>query len=435
MSHTENEIPLTPFHSHMKQTDKWRIPWEKFETVLGLKTHYDLRQLNLYTTEDAINFSKNCGFDVKNAQHLKEFERFLGEALFFIRHQLMTEEERLLYPIPEIWQKQPDPIALLLTASERSPRRRYIRLLACALLKVIHVIANAEYSGKLVELENAKEDIFSKINKLLKEKSTLILHPKQKTEPIRLAQVDWKESKSRQSLLMKLILKPDSVLDEVFDYLGVRFVVYDLNDIPKLLKILIESDIIIPHQVVNIRTKNTILEIPHTKRVLQFCQELLSSAIINENEFEMMCRNIDWSLRQAPQEIKRANLFSNEHYRSLQITVRHLFRIPNQAFQILESFANQLRKYRVKDRYEPWIENMIPPSLARYIPIEIQIMDQESYQTAQFGQASHEQYKRLQLEHVRKKILGSLIKFNAKRLETQIISPEEIGSLNNDPRE
>jgi uncharacterized protein (TIGR04562 family) len=395
--------------------ENWLIPWEEFETVLGSKTLYDLRGLNLQNQEDAEIFLKHCGFDLRNPHHIKEFDRFFGEALFFMRHHLLTEEERRLLPLPPSFHVPLHPTKLLLLASDKSPRKRYMRLFSCALLKLIYVIANIEYSGKFAEIEPARELIFERINSLLKDNSTLCVHPKNKANPIKLAHVDWKEFKSRSSLIMKLVHKPETVVDEIFDYLGVRFVVYSLNDIPKLLKNLIDADIIIPHQVVRLRTRNNILNVEESKKILTFCKDLLSHSIIDEQEFESMCLNMKWGTA----SLKKVNTFSHEHYRSLQVTVRHLVRTPNQAYTILESFANQLRRYRVKDSYEPWIENVIPPTISRYFPIEIQIMDKESYDIAQFGPASHEKYKQQQLQFVRKRVLGGLLYFTNERLHTQ----------------
>ena len=56
---------------------------------------------------------------------------------------------------------------------------------------------------------------------------------------------------------------------------------------------------------------------------------------------------------------------------------------------------------------------------AHYFPIEIQMMDQESYEMAKFGPASHEQYKANQLKAVRERVLGNLMTFHEEKLTTQ----------------
>ena len=61
------------------------------------------------------------------------------------------------------------------------------------------------------------------------------------------------------------------------------------------------------------------------------------------------------------------------------------------------------------------MESVIPEQFANYFPIEIQIMDIESYELAKFGPASHEQYKSNQLKAVRERVLGSLIRFDEEK--------------------
>lgn len=186
-----------------------------------------------------------------------------------------------------------------------------------------------------------------------------------------------------------------------------------------LLKLLIEADIIIPHQVVSIRTRNSLLNIKHPKKIFSFLKDLNSCGTLSNEEFEEMCKNIVWSTQVGDEHQKRTNTFTSQHYRSLQFTVRHLVRTPNPAFLVLESMTNQLRRYTGVLRQEPWMESVIPQYFAHYFPIEIQMMDQESYEMAKFGPASHEQYKAQQLKAVRERVLGNLLSFDKEKLTSQ----------------
>jgi hypothetical protein len=46
-------------------------------------------------------------------------------------------------------------------------------------------------------------------------------------------------------------------------------------------------------------------------------------------------------------------------------------------------------------------------------------MDTESYSLAQFGAASHEQYKAQQLQSVKERILAGLLSFTTEKLSSQ----------------
>jgi len=405
---------MTPsFHS------PWNIPWQEFEVILGIKNSLSQRNLNFKNQSQAEIFLKNCGFDLTNQMHLKQFEQFYGEALFFIRHVLFSNSERENFVVPTQLLQLTNPCDLLLYSSSFHPRKRYLRLWCCSILKVIYAISNLQFSGRLHIIDDAREQIFKRIRNVLHQNQNETLDCRFKDLIIRLNKVEWKEAKTRTSIVLKLLHKPDSIVDEVFDYLGVRFVVQNSNEIPLLLKLLIDSDIIIPHQVVSIRTRNSLLNIKHPKKVFSFLKELNSCGTLSDKEFEEMCKNLSWSGSNFDEPPKRSNSFSSQHYKSLQFTVRHLVRTPNPAFLVLESMTNQLRRYTGILRQEPWMETVIPQYFAHYFPIEIQMMDQESYEMAKFGPASHEQYKANQLKAVRERVLGNLMKFNDEKLTTQ----------------
>ncbi len=393
------------------------MPWQEFEIVLGLKNSFSLRNLNIDSATRAEIFLKNCGFDSNDVSQIKQFEQLLGEALFFIRHILFSKEERERLFVPNELLQLDNPKTLLLMASSKSPRKRYKRLWACSLLKVMYSIANIQFSGKLQVLDYAREQIFRKIKNLLSiEKEQTINF---KNMSLNLNKIEWKEAKTRSSIILKLLHKPDSIVDEVFDYLGVRFVVQNPNEIPVLLKLLIEADIIIPHQVVSVRTRNSILNLKNPRRIISFLTNLYSCNTLSEEQFSTMCAGINWQSQPGDETQKRVNLFTSQHYRSLQFTVRHLVRTSNPAYLALESLSNQLRRYTGIQRQEPWMESVIPEQFANYFPIEIQIMDLESYELARFGPASHEQYKSNQHKAVRERVLGNLLRFNEEKCISQ----------------
>lgn len=418
------DVPLSSkSHQNAKNAaeDYWRIPWQEFEVTLGLQNIFSLRNLNVTSSERARDLLLSCGFDISRPEHMRTFELFYGEALHFIRHVLLSDDERFLYRVPLDIFNLEDPRKLLLLASNRSPRRRYIRIWACAALKVAHALTNLEYSGRLKDIQQAREHIFGRIKSILTinhEDGTTLA--KSRNLAVTLAAVDWKEAKTRQSIILKLLHKPDSIMDDVFDYLGVRFVVPNETEIPRLLRLLIETDIIIPHQVISSRTRNSLLNFSISKRLHGISTDLLSTDLVTPLEFNDMCKKIPWATAGIIDEnSKRTNSFTSQFYKSLQLTVRHLVRTPNPAYMVIDSLSSQLRHYRGMDRDDPWLAGMIPPEITRYFPIEIQIMDESSYDLSRFGPASHERYKAAQLKGVRQRILGSMLYLTEDKLASQ----------------
>lgn len=387
-----------------------QVPWQELEVSLGVRNLFLQRNLNVGNESQAKIFLKDCGFDLSNPFHAKQFDQILSESVFFIRHVLMTASERNMFAVPSELLSLENPVRLFLFASHSEPQNRYKRLWACALLKVMWVISNLQFSEKIEVIDSARDQIFKKIkNKITQlEDGRFVMEHNQLSAPIDI--VEWKDSKTRHSIIMKLLHKPDHIVDEVFDYLGVRFVVQKTNEIPILLKLLIESNIVIPHQIIALRSRNSLLNVKNSKRVISFLENLTSVGIINEKEFNAMFDKLPWDLHDDEEkQQKNPNAFSHRNYRSIQLTVRHLIRFENPVFPILESFANQLYHYTGTYDQNHLIDSVIPKYVTRYFPIEIQVLDRHSYEVAKFGPASHEQYKLNQLKAVREKVLSNLL--------------------------
>ena len=399
----------------------WTMPWQELFVVLDHQNILNQRNLNIPHRERSAEFLRHCGFDLTRFEHRKQIEQFFGEALFFIRHVLLTPDERERFLVPQNLLQLDDPRRLLVFASQKVPRRRYLRLWSCALLKVINAISHLEFNGKLKELDAARDLIFGKIKSITKMSSEHGWRATSHNFQVSLDAVEWKEAKSRHSVLLKLLHKPEAMAEEVFDYLGVRFVVPQTKDIAKLIRVLLETDIIVPHQVLSLRSRNSLLNLGFAQKQISIAHDLLQTGAATPDEFLAMCEKVDWtSSTSEGKKSARQNIHSSTKYKSIQMTVRHLVRTPNPAFLVLSTLAGQLRYARgLEPEDDPLLMGLIPEENARFFPLEIQIFDRKSHQVAQFGPASHEQYKSNQLQTVRKKILGSLLNFTEARLQTQ----------------
>lgn len=399
--------------------DYWAMPWADFEVALGVRNPLLLRTFNFSTRERAGAFLRSCGFDVGKADHCMAFEQFYCEAMFHIRHALMSFEERQRFPVPARLLYLSDPRDLFVMASDRNPRRRYQRLWACTLIKVFFALTTLEFSDKLRDIDEARNQIFGKIRSLLKQESDGSSTISWAGISVNLHAIDWKDAKTRQSIVLKLLHKPESAADEVFDYLGVRFVVRKPGDLPLLLKILVLSDIIIPNNVLAVRTRNTLFNWRKAKRSCDILYSLSSMDRMEPEEMEQSLHKVPWTMGMRDEVPKAKNPFSSSEYRSLQLTVRHLVRIANPSRQVVDSLVNQLKHYRSMDGEESTLTDLVPAETAKYFPIEIQVMDASAYDVSRFGAASHEQYKAAQIKVVRDRVLGSLLHFSEDKLTTQ----------------
>lgn len=399
--------------------DYWQLPWADFEVMLGVKSPLQLRSYGLANPERAEAYLKACGFDCRKDADRKVFEQFYCEAVFLIRHVLMSFEERQRFPVPLRLLHLGHPRQLFVLASDRNPRRRYQRLWACSLIKVFFAIANLEYSDKLRDIDFARNQIFGRIRSLIKQESDGAQVVSFGGIEVRLHAIDWKEAKTRQSIILKQLHKPESASDELFDYLGVRFVVRTESDLPLLLKILVESDILIPHNVLAVRTRNSLFNLRKAKQLFDILYSLSSMDRLEPDEMATLFHKVPWTFGASDERPKARNVFSSAEYRSLQLTVRHLVRVPNPAHRVVDSLLSQLKHYRGVDSDEASLVELVPAESAKYFPIEIQLMDASAYDLSRFGAASHEQYKAGQLKVVRERVLGSLMHFSEDKLTTQ----------------
>ena len=399
--------------------EPWNLSWQEFDLVLGERRLVDCLNLQIHTLERATTLLKNCGLDVARPEQRRQSECILGESIHFLRHSLMTNEERSQFPVPSRIRDTDDLRLLLVIASDQTPRYQYERFWACAILKIAHAIVNLEFNGMLEDLPLARKQIFNRIKRCIRtgakhdektpQQGTGFYFEHPGSEPIQLSTIDWKEEKSRTSLILKLIHKSDNLSDDVFDYIGVRFVVRDNHDIPLLIDGLIRRDIIIPHQVIASRSKNTLIDIARGKRLLKLAKDLAGHGELSEAEFEVTRRNVDWGLEMGKPSGDKGNRFSSQQYRSVQLTVKHLVRLRNPAHTALSALSAQLEHYQNIDRSDHWLDNIVPEQKVRFFPLEIQIMDVKSYEDSRFGPSSHERYKKNQHNAARQKILGPLL--------------------------
>lgn len=415
----DREAERARLEQRIKVENHWRLPWADFEVMLGVKNSLQLRSLNLGGQARAESYLKACGFDCTKDSDKKVFEQFYCESIFIIRHVLMTFEERNRFPVPLRLLHLSHPRFLFMLASDRNPRRRYQRLWAVTIIKVFFAITNLEYSDKLRDIDFARNQIFGRIRSLIRQDSdgTQIIG----TEGIevKLHAIDWKEAKTRQSIILKQLHKPDSAADELFDYLGVRFVVKNESDLPLLLKILVDRDVLVPNNVLAGRTRNSLFNFRKAKQLFEILYSLSSMDRLEPEEMVSFFRKVPWTFGVQDERPRAQNAFTSAEYRSLQLTVRHLVRVPNPAHRVVDSLMSQLRHYRGVDSEDAAVVDLVPAETAKYFPIEIQLMDASAYDLSRFGAASHEQYKAAQLKVVRDRVLGSLMHFSSDKLTTQ----------------
>lgn len=395
------------------------LPWEALSALVYGVSVIDLTSTPIYTYEDAVQFILSYGYDWHHPSDTEALGTLCKLSLQFIEHTLVGSlpsyhQQQLC--LPEAFKRASlDVPQLILWASQQGDRRTLESKWACAILKVLHTLVHIDNSPKLHYVRLAKEQILKAYRHVLTHdpaRGGYFLHSSDKRWFVPLVNVEIKELKSRDSLLIKLLSKKSNMVEDIDDLIGIRFITHTPEDCLLALAILIEERLVVYSNTKPSRSRNSLVGIQHFKHVWehtahqphatqlqqeqtqihtwealkQLMETLLESGSqpdpLLPHEASLPQTASQKTKEQAPVSFSEHNPHSADTYRGLHITTRHLLRIRR---------LNQQRDERV------------------FFPYELQFVDMASAAQNQQGDAHHSQYKQRQLERSRKRVLGELL--------------------------
>ena len=344
----------------MKDDLKW---WAgaSLQTVIEGRSIIDSERLQLHSLDEAEAFLNCYGFDWQVAEERWELEKLRQEALEFIEEILLFPGQLVLGSV----RTEVDVRQLLVWVSENGTSQR--RLWSCALLRVMHTFAHC---GSYFN-EHYQQEIREQLLSLFKAH----LHYHQgavSLGDIELAGFESRPSKTRRSVALKLLHKPENVAADIFDWVGVRIVTRYRLDALKVLAYLRKHNLVMFANIKPSRTRNTLLNV-----------DWIQSRWGTESftDFDKLRENAQLMEYPSFPPQSTDNPFSEATYHALQFTCRQRIRFRE----------NDGRLVRF------------------YFPYEIQILDEESYRRSRSGRASHDKYKQRQLKAIRARVLGSAL--------------------------
>ncbi|WP_120497179.1 TIGR04552 family protein [Kiloniella sp. EL199] len=328
------------------------------KTVLNGQSIIDSPRLQVSSLEEAEAFLDCYGYDYDQLEDRQEIEAIRQESIDFIEDVLLEDGEE----IPSLVRNQENILHLLMWVSEpeATERSRW----SCALLRVMHTYAhcgsffNEHYHGQV------QDQIFSRFEQHIRYTSNGIF-----IGDIELVSYESRASKSRKSAVLKLLHKAENVAADIFDWIGIRMVTRYPLDALRVLCYLRNHNVVMFANIKPSRSRNSLIDVDWVEERWKGVDDLAQvSADLQEMEY--------------PKEVGRMsdNVFSGDSYRALQFTCRQRIK--------LRDTDGRPRRF--------------------YFPYEIQIQDEESYQTNRNGEASHEQYKQRQVRSARYRVLGTL---------------------------
>lgn len=400
---------------------KYMFDWEIFDVVVGGKSALDTKNfLGPMSSIDQVNqFLKGYGLDPND--HVAKSELFgnFQEAMQFIRRYFLREgsPDGLDIKVPNSLLMISDISQLFLMATDDNIVKKEDKLWAEVVLKVMHTIMHADKDLRSNYFSIVQTQIFDRFYKYVfrNDDNKLFIGVKGTDDVVALEDFETKSKKTRESVIIKLLHKAENVAEELFDRVGVRFITHSRFDTLRLIRFLLEKNIVIPHNNKPSRAVNTMIDMVKFK---ESHQTLLKMAIRNNLSEERFISAMERAAVEA--QIQHGESERNKHtskaYQSIQFTCRQLIEYKN---PFLQEF-NDLRRIAKASNPEEnelarRVLNMDISLVARdirfFYPYEIQVVDQEAFKANSQGEASHEEYKRLQVKSAMRRIFKSIIEY------------------------
>jgi uncharacterized protein (TIGR04562 family) len=392
---------------------KWRIGESVLRVLIGGSSFLDSKEgfKGVFRNRlSAENYLHGYGFDLHDPIEKAELHGTLQEAIRFIKTYFLkpSNPEGLRLEIPKKILEVTDVTDLLMFASSESQEE--LRAWSGALLRVIHTLSHVDRDLRTHYFKDIQTQILDRFYRQLHrdEHGTLYLG-RTADDPFRvdLVQFDVKPKKARDSTLMKLLHKPESVAEELFDRVGVRFVTRTRVDAIRAIQFLEQSNVVVGANIKPSRSRNTLVDVKHFDEVLKNELPRVKSKEITEQEMVDLLETGPF-----PEEKPGENPFSSEHYRAIQFTCRQLIKIKNPLSDHIRDLKTAARGKDLDPALAAVIEKIDQKYIQRVVrffyPYEIQVMDEKSFIENEKGRSAHKEYKKAQQRAALIRVMGVL---------------------------
>ena len=330
----------------------------------------DMPYVNNQTVEEAREFIAAYGFDVESEKDLEKLWGYHRKAVTYIQTDLLHNGESI--PQALVDQEEIGDICNILIYA--STKGHQYQGWACGILKVMHAFAHLDKDLFSFYAKEIQDQILKPIQSQIHDDAVMgtTLGSLMGEGSIHLNRFEVKPFKTTNSSITKLLAKPELVTFSLTDKLGVRFVTKHLIDVFRVLRYLMEKNIVcFPHNISD-QSNNTLYP-------LNLFFEVVESL---PRDHELGCEELDKLLYERLEKAaeraefrEKTNIFTSNDYRFIKFITRRLIRVEN-------------------------------PDLSFFYPYEVQIVDYETYLKNMSGEASHDKYKERQVRRARARILG-----------------------------
>ncbi len=398
---------------------KYHFNWEAFEVIINGKSSIDATTYLSYFSshEDVKQFLDGYGFDTDNPVQKGELFGHYQESLQFIKRFFLKEgnSDGLDLQIPNSFYSLTDLLDLFVMATDRAGKTYSVEdsLWASVILKVMHTILHADKDLRYSYFSTIQQQILDNYYKYLDRnaKGHLFLSDEDSGEKIPLVSFETKSKKSRESIIIKLLHKKQSVAEELFDRIGVRFITTNKLDCLRVVKFLYRQNVVIANNIKPSRSRNSLIDIEMFKTVYRDCMQKAIDGTWDESTFlEEMTKLAET----ANINSEKSNQHSSSEYKAIHFTCRQLIKYKNpfsKKFFDLRKAAKESGESELAKKVLELDTSDLSQDIRFFYPYEVQITDESSHEENTKGEASHNEYKKSQLETASKRLFSELIDF------------------------
>ena len=402
-----------PNKQQSRLEQKWTIGERVLDVLIGGTSFLDSKGGFLGSfrdLEDADKFLSGYGFDLMDPIEKAELHGTLQEAFLFIKTYFLKPQaaDGLAIEIPKKILELTDIRELLLYAS--SETQTELRSWACSVLKVVHTISHIDRDVRTHFFSDIQMQILDRFYRYLhrSEGGELYLG-RSSDDPLRVNLVEFqvKPKKARDSTLMKLLHKPGSVAEELFDRVGVRLIAKTRVDAIRIIQFLEQANIVVAANIKPSRSRNTLINTDQFRKTLAVELPRVLASEIEESQLIELLESISH-----PDASVGENPHSSEHYRAIQFTCRQLIKIKNPLSDHIRTLKQATKGAILPPEIAAAIDRVDQKHIQRvtrfFYPYEIQIIDELSHLENEKGRSAHREYKKAQQKAALSRVMGPL---------------------------
>ncbi len=376
------------------------------EVLIGGTSLLDVREgiAGAYPDSESITaFIEAYGYDLSDPVEAGELHGHKLEAIQFIRKYFLkpANPEGIDADIPRKIVENPDVRDLFKWASGQGEFRRW----SCAILRVMHILAHIDRDVRTPYFGEIQNQIFDRVYRYLhRDDQGRLFLQRASDDPYRVELVEFqvKPKKPRESTLIKLLHKPESVAEELFDRIGMRFITRTRFDAVCVVRFLEESRAIVAANIKPSRSRNTLMEIKEFREWIRRQ---------TEQTFDRMVPSDHPEIEALPfPESKNENRHSSDHYRAIQFTCRQLIKVKQALPDQIRDLKKSLKKAQIDPEISKALDQMDLKNTQRVVrffyPFEIQVVDQKSFESNEKGRSAHAEYKKAQVKAAMHRVFG-----------------------------